>query len=148
MKEIFSKLLYDLCYTCSLNEIKIENEKRSDLSYNSSFYRKIICKDSGHHTISSIAKLLSVQTTAVTQKVNELEKKNYVYRKQSETDKRISYLYAVEKHCPCAAAIQARDFSIYHKLEEEYSQEDLARFLEILERMNTHYLEFDSKNGG
>ena len=140
----FSKLINDLCFNFSLAEIKTENKFQNKLSHNSFLYRKIICKESGKHTISSIAKLLSVKTTAVTQKVNELESKNYVTRKHSDKDKRISYLYAVDQFCPCTDEIEKRNAYVFSKLQEEYSNEDINIFLEILEKTNKHFLEFDN----
>ncbi len=147
MKEKFSKLISDLCYMTAITEIKIENKFQDDLSHNTSLYRKIICKESGLHTISSIAKLLSVNTTAVTQKVNELESKNYVERKQSEKDKRISYLHAVDKYCPCRNAFVTRNDHVLSKLKDEYSNDDINVFLKIFESANRHFLEFDSEGG-
>ena len=108
-------------------------------------YRKIICKQSGEHTISSIAKLLSVKTTAVTQKVNELERKNYVKRKPSDIDKRISYLYGVEQFCPCKEATEKRNSYVFSKLEEEFSKDDIRNFLKVLEKTNAYFQEFDKK---
>ncbi len=148
MIKIFSQLIDDLCYGFALAEIRIENNKRQDLSYNSTLYRKIICKESGKHTISSIAKLLSVKTTAVTQKVNELESKNYVIRKQSSDDKRVSFLFGVEKFCPCKDAFLQRDKYVFDKLQSEYSSDDINKFLDILKKSNTYYQEYDSHQGG
>ncbi len=139
----FSSLTSDLFYNFTIAQIRIENEKQSDLSHNTSLYRNIICKESGKHTISSISKLLSVKSTAVTQKVNELEQKNYVVRKQSEEDKRISHLYAVEKFCPCAEEFIKRDNFVFSNLQSKFSNDELSKFLEILEQAKTHYLEYD-----
>ncbi len=144
MIQKFSKLIDDLCFRFSLAEIKAENELQDDLSHNSSLYRRIICKESGKHTISSIAKLLSVKTTAVTQKVNELESKNYVIRKQSNQDKRISYLYGIDKFCPCHNAFLTRNTFVFERLQEEYSDEEISKFLEMLEKTNTYFTEYDS----
>ena len=140
----FSKLINDLCFNFYLAEIKIENKLQNNLSHNTSLYRKIICKQSGKHTISSIAKLLSIKTTAVTQKVNELESKNYVVRKHSDKDKRISYLYGVEQFCPCAEAIEKRNNYVLSKLQETYSSESVKNFLEMLEKTNEYFAEFDN----
>ncbi len=144
MIEKFSKLIDDLCFRFSLAEIKAENELQDELSHNSSLYRRIICKESGKHTISSIANLLSVKTTAVTQKVNELERKNYVIRKQSNQDKRISYLYGVDKFCPCQDAFLTRNIYVFEKLEAEYSKAEIIKFMEILEKTNIYFSEYDS----
>ncbi len=141
----FSKLVDDLCYRFTLAEIKVENEKQTDLSHNSALYRKIICKESGVHTISSIAKLLSVKTTAVTQKVNELEQKNYVTRSQSENDKRTFFLHGVTKSCPCKNEFLKRDEYVLNRLLDEYSAEEIAEFLKIFERTNSLYSEFDNQ---
>ena len=145
MSSKFAELIGDLCFNFSLAEIKNENKLQNNLSHNTFLYRKIICKQSGKHTISSIAKLLSVKTTAVTQKVNELESKNYVTRKQSDIDKRIAYLYGVEQFCPCAEAIEKRNRYVFSKLEEEFSKEDIKIFLNVLEKTNEYFLEFDKK---
>ena len=145
MIEKFSKLISDLCFTFTIAEIKIENKLQGDLSHNTSLYRKIICRESGKHTISSIAKLLSVNTTAVTQKVNELERKNYVIRKQSECDKRISYLYRVDKFCLCAEEYSKRNAYVLAKLKQGYSDEDISKFIEILDKTNSYFLEYDNE---
>ncbi len=147
MLDKFSKVIDDLFYNFSIAEIKIEHAKQQELSHNTMLYRKIICKESGKHTISSIAKLLSVKTTAVTQKVNELETKNYVTRKQSEADKRISYLYGVEKHCPCHDAFVSRDSHVLGELQKQYNDDEIAKFIEMLQKTNEHYMEFDLKEG-
>ncbi len=145
MREKFSKLVDDLSYTFALAEIRIKNELKDDLSLNTSFYQRIICKEPGRHTISSIAKLLSVKTTAVTQKVNELESKNYVVRKQSDSDKRISYLCGAGKFCPSQEAFEKRNKQVFSMLQEVYSPEELAKFLEILEKTNALFAAYDAR---
>ncbi len=144
MLETYAKLIDDLCYRFSLAELRVENEKRKDLSHNSSLYKKIICKESGQHTISSIAKLLSVNTTAVTQKVNELESKNYVYKEQCKKDKRVSYLFGVDKHCPCKEGLLKRDKFVFEGLENEYSNEQIGLFIEMLNSANELYSNYDN----
>ncbi len=139
----FSNLTSDLFYNFTIAQIKIINNHQNDLSHNSLLYRNIICKESGKHTISSIAKLLGVKTTAVTQKVNELEEKNYVTRKQCKKDKRISHLYAVEKFCPFNDEFVKRDNFVFLKLEEKYSKDELLKFLEILDETHKQYLIYD-----
>ncbi len=146
MKSEFSRMMDDLFYQMTLSEIRIENRKQDELSHNSMLYRKIICKESGKHTISSIANLLSVATTAVTQKVNELEKKGYVTRKQSTNDKRISYLYKVDKHCPCGEAFTSRDNYVLDKLRETHTEEEIKVFLKVFQEMNQHFVEYDNKD--
>ena len=142
----FSKVIDDLFYNLTLSEIKITNEKQDELTQNTMLYKKIICKESGKHTISSIAKLLSVATTAVTQKVNELEKKNYITRQQSLEDKRISYLCRVDKECKCLEEELKRDKYVLEKLKEKYSEKELENFINTFEYMNTQYKKYDEGN--
>ncbi len=146
MLDKFSSLVDKLVYISTLSEIKNINEKQDDFSLNTMLYRKIICTESGKHTVSSIANLLSVATTAVTQKVNELERKGAVERRQCENDKRISYLYGVEKHCPCKDALSKRDTYVFSELEKTHTKEELDKFLEIFEQMNSLYVDFDKEN--
>ena len=142
----FSKVIDDLFYNRTLSEIKIVNEQQDELTQNTMLYKKIICKESGKHTISSIAKLLSVATTAVTQKVNELEKKNYITRKQSTEDKRISYLYRVDQECKCLEEELKRDEYVLEKLKEKYTEEDIEKFINMFEHMNMQYEKYDKEN--
>ncbi len=64
----------------------------SDLSYHDTLYLNIIEAHPNRYTSSQIADLLKITRPAVTQKINELVKKGYIIRTQSETDKRIFYL--------------------------------------------------------
>ena len=141
----FAEAVDDLFYYTTLADIKVTNEKQDEFSVNTMLYRKIICKESGKHTISSIAKLLNIATTAVTQKVNELEKKGAIVRKQCTTDKRISYLHRVDKACACASAMCQRNEYVRQQLEATYGAEELEQFLEIFQTMNEKYREFDSR---
>ncbi len=142
-RQKFTQVVDDLFYYTTLADIKVTNEMQDEFSMNTMLYRKIICKESGKHTISSIAKLLNIATTAVTQKVNELEKKGAIVRKQCTTDKRISYLHKVDKACPCNAAFCKRNGYVSRGLEATYSEEELEKFLDIFTTMNKLYQEFD-----
>ncbi len=145
MNEKFSELMDSISFGISIAEIKTENRRDEDISHNTDLYRRIICREPGEHTISSIARLLNIKTTAVTQKVNELERKGYVIRKQCEKDKRVSYLYGVEEQCPCRNFVKVRDEYVISKLSESYKEEEILALLVMLEKMNDYYMEYDKK---
>lgn len=145
MQQQFSTLLDDLFFQTTIARIGIENKKQTDLSHNTMLYRSIICRQSGKHTISSIAKLLSVATTAVTQKVNELEKKGYVIRKHSEQDKRIVYLCSANRPCSCKEAILERDQNVYEQLTKEFTKEQLDNFFSVLTKTLECYKKYDER---
>ncbi len=132
----FSKALGDFYYASTLFEIVAKNLTNTDLSYNSLLYKKIICQDSKKHSISSIASLLNVATPAVTQKVNELEKKGYVQRVPCTDDKRICYLCKRDNNCPIEKEFVNRDSFLMTELAKTHSKEDIQSFVSMLEELS------------
>lgn len=130
------KLLNDVnyfYYKMSLFELQAMNEHdaTNSVSYNSMLYLNIIIQNE-FCTVSDLAKQLQVTKSAVTIKMNELEKEGFIYKEQSEKDKRVYFLRLTDK---MKKTFQMYDniFEIIEvKLFEKYTKEELVVFSKIL----------------
>ncbi len=119
-----SKFYHDL----SIGELKLQHKLQDStkLTYNDVLYLDIISAHSGKYTSTQLADMLHVSRPSVTKKIKELIKKGYVTRKQSNTDKRMYYLFVNE--------------SIYF----QYSGENLGR--KIMKIIDGKYTDKDIHN--
>ena len=125
------KLLHDN----AIAELRLLNHGLydSNLTYNDILYLSIIEAHSGEYTASNIADMLHVSRPAVTQKINELEKNGYLYKVQSQTDKRVFKLF-IDKEGKSRKYYEIADktvMDIVAKLSLNYSIEQLDLFCEI-----------------
>ncbi len=135
MKTKLSKTLDKIFHDMSIAELKLLYTKNSpgDISYHDTLYLNIIEGHPNQYTSSKIADLLQITRPSVTQKINELCKKGYVVRTQSETDKRVHYLSLNKDNS---------FFSNFHKdieqksaqlLTEKYGEKNVDLVCEMLE---------------
>lgn len=134
-----SNEMNDFYYHMSLFELQAfrEGELFKGLSYNSILYLNVIdlTKDC---TVSKLAELLNITKSAVTLKINELEKQGVIIKTQSEKDKRVYYL--------SASPDMKRTFSLYDKaavkiekeLKKTYSKEELQTFEKIMHTISNY----------
>ncbi|MFI3212343.1 MAG: MarR family transcriptional regulator [Eubacteriales bacterium] len=107
------------------------------LTYNDILYLNIIEAHSGEYTASNIADMLYVSRPSVTQKINELEKKGYIYKVQSNTDKRVYKLFTNRdgKSKQYYEVTDKTNDDIVNKLSKEYSDEQIALFCKMTDKI-------------
>ncbi|MFI3214656.1 MAG: MarR family transcriptional regulator [Eubacteriales bacterium] len=120
-------------------ELRLLNNGTSDksLTYNDILYLNIIEAHSGEYTASNIADMLYVSRPSVTLKINELEKKGYIYKVQSTTDKRVYKLFTNRegKSKKYYEITDKTNDDIVNRLSKEYSNEQIALFCEITDKI-------------
>ncbi len=117
-----TKALNKITHDTALYELKrlYSHDKKSVLSYHDTLYLNIIEAHPNEYTSSQIADLLKITRPSVTEKINQLCKKGYILRTQSETDKRVFYL-SINPDSP-------KDYETTASYEDEMEREVLARF--------------------
>ena len=73
-------------------------------------------------------------------KVNELIKQGFIYKQQSEKDKRVYYLFAKEEAFPLFQEFNQKHINKLEDLEKKYKEEEIEKFCEILNIIGEHYL--------
>ncbi len=142
----FIKAMHRITHDTALYELGrlYSQDKESALSYHDTLYLNIIEAHPNQYTSSQIADLLKITRPSVTEKINQLCKKGYVLRKQSETDKRVYYL-SINPDSP-------KDYETTSNYEEEiedsimqkFGEEKVDIFCEIIEHLSE--LIFDEIN--
>ncbi|MEG0036349.1 MAG: MarR family transcriptional regulator [Oscillospiraceae bacterium] len=112
-----------------------------NVTYNSLLYLNLIYENQGKYTASALADLLHVSKPAVITKVNELIKQGYLYKKQSERDKRVYFLFAHEDALPEYKAYERMDRVVDMEAKNAYTPEQIDLFCEMLEFVGHTYLE-------
>ena len=129
---VFNQFWHDF----SIAELQASHNHKesSDLSYHDILYLNIIDIRPNHYTATKIADILKVSRPAVTQKINELVKRGYIIKTQSQKDKRIFYLetnpaksFCTEKNIEKIAV---------EKLIEKYSNEEVKLLCEMIKYYN------------
>ncbi len=139
MNQSIKLALDKIFHDSAIAEIRLLNNGTVDktLTYNDILYLNIIEAHSGEYTASNIADMLYVSRPAVTQKINELERRGYIYKVQSQTDKRVYKLFTNR---------EGRSKEYYHitdqtndditaKLSADYSLEQIALFCEMTDKI-------------
>ncbi len=116
------KALNKITHDTALYELKrlYSHDKKSELSYHDTLYLNIIESHPNKYTSSQIADLLNITRPSVTEKINQLCKKGYILRTQSETDKRVFYL-SINPNSP-------KDYEIVASYENEVERSILEKF--------------------
>ncbi len=122
MKSKLIKSLKRITHDTALYELKrlYAHDKKSVLSYHDTLYLNIIEAHPNEYTSSKIADLLNITRPSVTEKINQLCKKGYILRTQSEHDKRVYYL-SINPSGP-------KDYEITESYEKELEQAILSKF--------------------
>lgn len=128
-----TKEINNFYYHMALYELQVMNgsDYYHNLSYNSLLYLNVIdlMEDC---TVSKIADALNITKSAVTMKLNELEKQGAVVKVKSEKDRRVTY---VKLSPVMAQAVSIYDKVFAHieeKLQKIYTEGELRTFTEIL----------------
>lgn len=120
-------------YHMSLYELQVMNgsDYFGGLSYNSVLYLNVIdqTKDC---TVSKIAEVLGITKSAVTLKINELEKTGAVVKTRSETDRRVYYVRLSPRMEETINIYNEVFKKIEVSLREKYTDSQLNLFGEIM----------------
>lgn len=139
--EVFDAL-NRLYHDMTLHELRLMNANKvyPNITHNSLLYLDLISYKE-NCTVSYLAEILGVSKPAVTIKVNELIKQGFVIKKQSEKDKRVFYLSispAVEKEY---RQYDKRLMRMSQILTEQYREDEIALFKQMIELLRVSYLE-------
>ncbi len=130
-KEQFINISKKIGYTIAIKLLNIlHSPEEKSITFNGVLYMEIITAYPGRYTASDLADMLCVARSAVAQKVNELEKLNYLQKKQSDTDKRVYYLYPTGHF---AENIKDVSDNIFENLSAKYSAEEIIKFCSMAE---------------
>ncbi len=145
MVDRITKAVEKFYHDLSISELKLQNSltDKNGLTYNDILYLDIIMAHSGEYTATKIADLLCVSRPSVTKKINELVKKGFVQKQQSQTDKRVHYLWINESvyYDYCADTLGQK---IATRLGEKYTEEQMALLCQVLGDIGALMAELDT----
>ncbi len=142
MREELIKAITKFYHDLSISELKLQHslQNKAKLTYNDVLYLDIIAAYPGLYTSSQIADMLHVSRPSVTKKIKELVQKGYVTRKQSDTDKRIYYLYVND--CLYTQYSGEKISKQFMKIvDKKYTNEDIKNLCELLNLISNTILE-------
>lgn len=137
MKHPIKSAIDRIFHDSAIAELRLLNKGicNPTLTYNDILYLNIIEAHSGEYTASNLADMLFVSRPAVTQKVNELERKGYIYKEQSQSDKRVYKLFTDKAGTSKGYydVVDQTDANITAALSARYTPEDIALFCSMTE---------------
>lgn len=147
MQKKYVKSLKKLTYDLSLSELKQFNPTTmtDNISYQDSLYINMIASHPNEYTPSKIADLLGITRPSVTHRINELEKKGYIVKTQSKTDKRIFYLNISDECLNYYQNLVKADIQVANKFIEKYGVENLDKLCEWLDFISNTYTQLENK---
>ncbi len=126
-----------------INELRMGNGAISQgITHNSLLYLDLIAYTE-KCTVSRLAQMLHIATSAATLKVKELEKLGLVSKTQSEEDKRVYYLTVNEA---VRAEYKVYDQALYAALdqvERRYRPEQVDMFCDMLQIIHQSFCELE-----
>lgn len=129
------KALDAFYYSTALCDLRLMNKQFVDenITYNSLLYLELIFSMNGKCTASKIAELLYVSKPAVTLKINDLIRQGLVIKTVDPNDRRKNFLSVNEETIPKYKVYRRQDNTAIQKITENYSQEDIQKFCEMLD---------------
>lgn len=107
------------------------HERDGSLSAMEAFSLEVI-KMLGNPTVSQFADFLNISQSNATYKVNNLIKKGYLERQNSQTDRREYHLVLSEKYHRYMELLSSYERTVTSRIEQRFSPEDRAKFDEML----------------
>ncbi len=134
MSERLIKTLDKLSHDLSIADLQeaYKNRGNCDLSYHDTLYLNIISAHPNRYTSSQIADLLKVTRPAVTQKINELTKKGYIIRTQSQTDKRVFFLSVNDEKNYYNEQDKMIEIKVAKMLEEKFGEQQVEKLCDMI----------------
>lgn len=87
-------------------------------------------------TIGRFAEFLNISQSNATYKVNNLIKKGYLIKQNSETDRREYHLVLSEKYYNYTDIMRGYVKTVIDRIEDSFAPEDSEKFAEILDRIS------------
>ncbi len=110
-------------------------ERDGSLSAMEAFSLEII-RALGQPTVGQFADFLNISQSNATYKVNNLIKKGYLERQNSQTDRREYHLVLSEKFYNYMSLLSSYEMTVIQRMKERFSEEDIAKFDEMLQIMS------------
>ena len=110
-------------------------ERDGSLSAMEAFSLEVI-KMLDQPTVGQFADFLNISQSNATYKVNNLIKKGYLERQNSQTDRREYHLVLSEKFYNYASLLSSYEQVVIRRMKERFSPEDIAKFDEMLQIMS------------
>lgn len=85
-----------------------------------------------HPTVGQFADFLNISQSNATYKVNNLIKKGYLERQNSQTDRREYHLILSEKFFNYARLLSSYEMTVMERIKERFPQEDVEKFSQML----------------
>ena len=114
-------------------------EREGSLSAMEAFSLEII-NSLGQPTIGQFADFLNISQSNATYKVNNLIKKGYLERENSQTDRREYHLILSEKFYSYAALMSSYELEVMERIKKRFPKEDVEKFDEILRIMSAELM--------
>lgn len=114
-------------------------EREGSLSAMEAFSLEII-HSLGQPTVGQFADFLNISQSNATYKVNNLIKKGYLERANSQVDRREYHLVLSEKYYNYAALMSSYELEVVERIKRRLPREDLKKFDEILTIMSTELM--------
>lgn len=96
----------------------------------------IITKRGGDYTPLAIAELLGVSKPMIAAHISSLEEKGYIFKEESETDKRSFYVRPTGKARSLADKFEIEQTNILQKIENEIGQGEFDNLVALLQKVN------------
>ena len=114
---------------------ELVRERDGSLSAMEGFSLEVI-KMLDQPTVGEFADFLNISQSNATYKVNSLIKKGYLERQNSQTDRREYHLVLSEKFYNYMGLLSAYEMTVIQRMKERFSEEDIAKFDEMLQIMS------------
>lgn len=114
---------------------ELVRERDGSLSAMEAFSLEII-KMLNEPTVGEFADFLNISQSNATYKVNNLIKKGYLERENSQKDRREYHLRLSEKYFNYIEMLSAYEKTVMGRMNERFSREDLDKFDEMLRIMS------------
>lgn len=96
----------------------------------------IITKREGDFTPLAIAELLGVSKSMIAAHIASLEKQEYIYKENSEIDKRSFFVRPTEKAKVLADEFEVKQTEILKKMEHLIGEDEFDHLVGVLEKLN------------
>jgi DNA-binding MarR family transcriptional regulator len=132
----FSRIMDYLFYRGSIAELQTLNQDdyTRGITYHSMLYLNIIAFEE-NCTVSRLAELLNITTSAAVIKVNELERQGFVEKSVSAEDKRVRLLRLTYKTREIYEQYTQISAKTLEQLKSKYSNSQLELFIQILKEI-------------
>lgn len=141
MKDRILAAIHQFFRDITLQELRLMNhsDDLGRLTYTSLLYIDLIWSNQGEYTASAIAELLGVSKPAAIMKINELMAQGYLYKKQSQQDRRVYHLYVDEDKLARYSFYRSLDLAAADEMARRYSPAELEKFCEMLQFLSSFY---------